>query len=396
MSLEAPGSTLDAVPYLDNAASTPLRTEALAAMEPFLTEHFANPSGMHAAARAAKTALEAARESVAEACGCSPREVVFTGGGTEGDNLAVKGAARAARDRRGADGVVTSAIEHKAVLGSCDRLERDRYRVARVRADAAGRVDLEALTGALDDRTAVVSVMLVNNETGIVQPFGEIAALVRERAPHAVLHSDAVQAPSWLDLRVAASEAHLVTISAHKFGGPKGVGALVVRDGVELVPLIDGGGHEGERRAGTQNVAAIVGLAAALRVTDEQRSDEAPRIAQLRDRLQSGLARGVPDLVINGDPSARVEGILNCAFPGIEAETLLVALDQRGVYASSGSACTSGAIDPSHVLLAMGLTADRARSSIRFSLGYMTTVADVDAALAVVPEIVHRLVGAAA
>lgn len=365
-------------------------------MEPFLTEHYANPSGMHAAARISKTALEAARETVADACGCDPREVVFTGGGSEGDNLGVKGAAWARRDRSGADGVVTTGIEHKAVLGACDRLAREGFRVARIGADSGGRVDLGALAAALDDRTAVVSVMLVNNETGIVQPLAEVVELVRAHAPGAVVHTDAVQAPPWLDLRVAAAAAGLVTISAHKFGGPKGVGALVVRDGTELVPLIDGGGHEGALRAGTQNVAAIVGLAAALRATDARRSAESARIAELRDRLQVGLAHSVPGLVPNGDPSHRVGGILNCAFAGIEAEALLVALDQHDVYASSGSACASGAIDPSHVLLAMGLTPDRARASIRFSLGCATTPGDVDLALEIVPGAVSRLVGAAA
>jgi cysteine desulfurase len=365
-------------------------------MEPYLTEQFANPSGMHAAARISKTALEAARETVADACGCGPREVVFTGGGSEGDNLAVKGAAWATRARTGADGIVTTGIEHKAVLGACDRLAREGLRVARVAAGADGLVDLDALGDALDDRTAVVSVMLVNNETGIVQPLAEVAGLVRERAPGAVLHTDAVQAPAWLDLRVAAAGCDLVTISAHKFGGPKGVGALVVRDGVELVPLIDGGGHEGALRAGTQNVAGIVGLAASLASTDAQRSVERARIAELRDRLQAGLARMVPGFVVNGDPLHRVEGILNCAFPGIEAETLLVMLDQNDVYASSGSACGSGAIDPSHVLIAMGLDPDRAQSSIRFSLGRATTSADVDVALDVVPEAVRRLMATAA
>jgi len=384
------------VVYLDHAASTPLRAEARAALEPFLNEQYANPSGMHAAARASKTALEAARETVAAACGCEPREVVFTGGGSEGDNLAVKGAAWATRDRTGADGVVTTAIEHKAVLGACDRLEREGFRVAKIGAGADGVVELGALADALDERTAVVSVMLVNNETGIVQPLAEVAGLVRERAPGAVLHTDAVQAPAWLDLRVSTAGSDLVTISGHKFGGPKGVGALVVRDGVELVPLIDGGGHEGARRAGTQNVAAIVGLAAALHATDSQRSVECARIAELRDRLQAGLARMVPGLLVNGDPLHRVEGILNCAFPGIEAETLLVVLDQHDVYASSGSACGSGAIDPSHVLLAMGIERGHAGSSIRFSLGHATTDDDIDTALEVVPDAVHRLVGAAA
>jgi cysteine desulfurase len=384
------------VVYLDHAASTPLRADALAAMEPFLAGSYGNPSGMHGAARAAKTALEAARETVADVCGCRPGDVVFTAGGSESDNLAVKGAAWAARDERGADGVVTTAIEHKAVLGACDRLAREGFRVARVGADRAGVVDLAALAEAVDEGTAVVSLMLVNNETGIVQPLAEATELVRARAPQALVHTDAVQGVSWLDLRVAAASADLVSISGHKFGGPKGVGALVVRDGVPLVPLVDGGGHEGERRAGTQNVAGIVGLAAAARSADEHRAVDAARIAALRDRLEEGLAQAIDGFTSNGDPARRVPGVLNAAFPGVEAETLLVALDQREVYAASGSACSSGAIDPSHVLLAMGIGEPRARASVRFSLGHSSTSADVDAALEIVPDSVRRLVGAAA
>jgi cysteine desulfurase len=383
------------VVYLDHAASTPPRAEALAAMEPFLAGIYGNPSGLHGAARAAKTALEAARETVAEVCGCGPGEVVFTAGGSESDNLAVKGAAWAARDRLGIDGVVTSAIEHKAVLGACDRLAREGFRVERVGATAGGVIDLAALEDAVDERTAVVSLMLVNNETGIVQPLAAAVELVRARAPHAVVHTDAVQALSWLDLRVAAAGADLVSISGHKFGGPKGVGGLVVRDGVRLVPLVDGGGHEGERRAGTQNVAGIVGLAAAARAADTHRAADGERIAALRDRLEDGLARAIPGLEANGDPARRVSGVSNVVFPGIEAETLLVALDQREVFAASGSACSSGAIDPSHVLLAMGLDDARARASVRFSLGHSTSATDVDAALGIVPYTVRRLVGAA-
>jgi len=384
------------VAYLDHAASTPLRAEALAAMEPFLAGTYGNPSGMHGASRAAKTALEAARETVADVCGCRPGEIVFTGGGSEGDNLAVKGAAWAARDQRAADGVVTTTIEHKAVLGACDRLAREGFRVQRVGADERGVCDLDALARAVDERTAVVSLMLVNNETGIVQPLAEAIELVRVRAPHAVVHTDAVQALSWLDLRVAAASADLVSISGHKFGGPKGVGALVVRDGVTLVPLVDGGGHEGERRAGTQNVAGIVGFAAAARAADAQRADDGARIAGLRDRLEAGLSSAVGGVVVNGDPTRRVPGVSNVAFPGVEAETLLVALDQRELFAASGSACSSGAIDPSHVLLAMGLDEARARASVRFSLGHTSTAADVDAALDIVPDAVRRLVGAPA
>jgi cysteine desulfurase len=225
----------------------------------------------------------------------------------------------------------------------------------------------------------------------VKQPLDEIAALVHDRAPNAVVHTDAVQAPQWLDLRVAAAPADLVAISGHKFGGPKGVGALVVRDGVRLVPLVEGGGHERDLRAGTQNVAGIVALATALRLTDERRQDDVVRIAALRDRLQRGLADAVDGFVPNGDPAGRVEGLLHAAIAGVEAETLLVALDHQGVYAASGSACSSGAIDPSHVLLAMGMQRDRALSSVRFSLGYASTGADVDEALATIPEVVEKL-----
>ena len=378
--------------YLDHAASTPMRPEAIAAMLPYLADHPGNPSGAHGASRATKTALEEAREAVAAVCGCHPHEVVFTGGGSEGDNLAIKGAAWAARAADPAlAGVVTSGIEHKAVLGACERLEREGFRVARVRATGNGVVDLDALAGALDDRTAVVSVMLVNNETGVRQPVDEIARVVREHAPRAVLHTDAVQAPQWLDLSTAAIDAALVAISGHKFGGPKGVGALIVRDGTALVPLVEGGGHERGLRAGTQNVAGIVAFATALRITHERRPEETARIAAWREGLEHGLAAQVPGFTVNGADATRVAGILHCTFDDVEAETLLVALDQQGIMAASGSACSSGAVDPSHVLLAMGMPRDRALSSVRFSLGYATTQADVDAALAIVPEVVAKL-----
>ncbi|MFM7225078.1 MAG: cysteine desulfurase family protein, partial [Actinomycetota bacterium] len=249
-------------------------------------------------------------------------------------------------------------------------------------------LDLDALAAALDARTAVVSVMLVNNETGIVQPLDAVAALVRERAPRAVLHTDAVQAPQWLDLRTATAGADLVALSGHKFGGPKGAGVLVVRGRVPLVPLVEGGGHEQGLRAGTQDVAGVVALATALSVTDTRRTTEVARIAALRDRLETGLAAAVPDVAVNGDPALRVAGLLHLHVPGVEAETLLVALDRAGIEAAAGSACSSGAIDPSHVLTAMGLPRPRALASVRFSLGWASTAADVDAALVIVPAVV--------
>ena len=387
--------------YLDHAATTPMRPEAVSAMQPYLgtvvgTGAFGNPSGGHAVARRAKTALEEAREEVAAALGCEPAAVVFTGGGTEGDNLAVKGAARAARARGGGDGVVTTAFEHKGVLASCDRLAAEGFRVRRVAVGGDGVVDLDALATALDERTVVVSVMLVNNEVGTVQPLADVAALVREHAPRAVLHTDAVQAVPWLDVAAAAAPAELVAVSAHKFGGPKGVGALVVRGGATVEPLIEGGGQERGLRSGTSNVAGAVAMAAALRVTTAERASDVARVGALRDRLLEGLCARVPNLFVNGDPARKVAGNCHVGFPGVEAEALLVALDRAGVCAAAGSSCSSGATEPSHVLAAMGIAHDDALASVRLSLGFASTPADVERALDVIPAAVGRLRAAGA
>jgi cysteine desulfurase len=368
-----------------------MRPEAVAAMLPFLSESFANPSGGHRAAQVAKTALEEAREAVAAALGAEPGEVVITAGGTEADNLAIEGAGRAARAAGRGDGVVTCAFEHKAVLAACDRLEEEGFRVARVPASRAGLVDLDALAAALDERTVVVSVMLVNNEVGTIQPLAEVAALVERLAPNAVLHTDAVQAVPWLDVATATAPARLVSISAHKFGGPKGTGALVVRDDVPLQPLLEGGGQERGRRAGTVNVAGAVAMATALAITTERRDEEVGRVARLRDRLIDGLAASIDGLVENGDRAVKVAGSCHVGIPGVDAETLLVALDRAGLCAAAGSSCSSGATEPSHVLAAMGLPREEALSSIRLSLGFASTDADVDAALDLVPSAVASL-----
>lgn len=368
-----------------------MRPEAVAAMLPYLRDVYANPSGGHAAAREAKTALEAARESIARDLGAAPGEIVLTGGGTEADNLAVEGAARAARAQGDGSGVVTCAFEHKAVLAACDRLEREGFRVTRVPATADGIVDLDALGDALAADTSVVSLMTVNNEVGTVQPLAEAAAIVRDRSPRAVLHTDAVQAVPWIDVAAATTPAALVAISAHKFGGPKGVGALVVRDGVVLQPLLEGGGQERGLRAGTVAVAGAVAMATALRITSEQRAEETARIAGLRDRLVGGLREAVPGLEVNGDPGRKVAGSAHVRIPGVQADTLLVALDRAGICAAAGSSCSSGANEPSYVLAAMGMDRADAASSIRLSLGFASTEADVDAALAVIPGVVQGL-----
>ena len=377
--------------YLDHAASTPMREEAFAAMLPYLAEHPGNPSGGHAAARAAKTALEEARETVGRVLGCRPDEVVFTGGGTEADNLAVKGAARAALRTEGLDGVVTTRFEHKGVLAAALRLEAEGFRVAEAGVTRDGIVDLDDLAARLDERTAVVSVMGVNNEIGTIQPLPEVSQLGARTRRRARLHTDAVQAVPWVDVATLAAGFDLVAISGHKFGGPKGVGVLVVRQGITVDPEIEGGGQERGLRAGTVNVAGAVALAAALAVTHDRRAEETVRIADRRDRLQAGLVAAIPDAFVNGATDRRTAGHLHIGFPGVESEALLVLLDQRGVCAAAGSSCSSGATEISHVLTAMGMDVEAAGASIRLSLGYASTDEDVDRALAVIPEAVARL-----
>jgi cysteine desulfurase len=367
--------------YLDHAATTPMRPEAVEAMLPYFSERFGNPSGSHAVAREARKALDEARDVVAECLGARPGEIVFTGGGTEADNLAIAGV-HAMRGGR----VVGSAVEHHAVLHACAARHGD---VAPV--GGHGIVDLDRLGAMLGPDVTVVSVMLANNEVGTIQPLAEVAALVRDRAPGALLHTDAVQAFPWLDVAVLARDADLIAVSAHKFGGPKGVGALVVRDGIGLAPIIRGGGQERDRRSGTHNVAGIVGMTAAMRATVATRAETVARVSVLRDRLADGLLAAIPDAVETGDRSRKVAGNCHLSFRGVESEALLVLLDGGGVCASAGSACTSGAIEASHVLVAMGVPEDRALGSLRLSLGADTTAADVDLALEVVPAAVARL-----
>jgi cysteine desulfurase len=376
---------MPSVVYLDHAATTPLRPEALEAMTPYLTEEFGNPSGSHAVARRAKAAIEDAREVVAACLGARPGEIVFTGSGTEADNLALAGVCAA---RGGVP--VCSAVEHHAVLETCRHLGGREVPVT-----PAGTVDLDALADALDDGVAVVSVMLANNEVGVVQPLAAVAEVVRARAPGAVLHTDAVQAVPWLDVADLARGADLVAVSAHKFGGPKGVGALVVRHGTPLAPVIHGGGQERGLRSGTHNVAGIVGMAAALQAAVAERADVVERVRRLRDRLADAVLAGVPGARETGSRESKVAGNCHLRFPGIEAEALLVLLDEAGVCASAGSACASGALEPSHVLTAMGVPAIEARGSLRLSLGRTTTDDDVDRAVEAIAAAVARLRAAA-
>jgi cysteine desulfurase len=368
--------------YLDNAATTPMRPEAVEAMLPHLTERFGNPSGSHAVSREARKALDEARDTVAHCLGARPAEIVFTGGGTEADNLAILGAFAV---RPGP--TVCSAVEHHAVLHACDAAGDNRLAPV----DGPGVVVLERLAELLDPSVSVVSVMLANNEVGTIEPLADVIALVRELAPAAVVHTDAVQAFPWLDVSSLAASADLVAVSAHKFGGPKGVGALVVRQGVTVRPIIHGGGQERDRRSGTHNVAGIVAMAAAMRATVETREAEVARVRGLRDRLADGLVAAVPGCAETVDRAKKIAGNCHLLFDGVESEELLVLLDAAGVYASAGSACASGAVDPSHVLAAMGIPRERALGSLRLSLGPRTTEADVDLALAAIPPAVERL-----
>jgi len=368
--------------YLDHAATTPMRPESLAAMVPYLTEHFGNPSGSHSVARRALVAIDEARDEVARCLGCEPGEVVFTSGGTESDNLAVLGASSP-----GPGTVLCSAVEHHAVLNACDARGGTTVPV-----DRSGVIDLDAMGEQLDDRVDLVSVMLVNNEVGTVQPLADVAALVRALAPRARLHTDAVAAVGWMDVAALTTVADLVSVSAHKFGGPKGVGALVVRGGSRLDPVLHGGAQERGRRPGTHDVAGIVGMAAALRVATDARDDTVRRVGTRRDRLAAGLSTSIEDVretVVHG--AAKVASSCHLVVGGVDQEELLVLLDDEGVCASAGAACASGAIEPSHVLLAMGLSPVDAKSAVRFSLGYATTDDEIDHVLSVMPKVVERL-----
>ncbi len=377
--------TEPAITYLDHAASTPMRAEAVAAMMPYLSELYANPSGSHRFARRARQAVDEARDSVARVVGCHPNEVVFTGCGTESDNMAITGAVA----RRG--GVaVCPAVEHHAVLHVVEHLG-ERGRLTGV--DAFGRVDLDELAATLDAThdVTIVSVMAVNNEVGTITDIAEVARVVRRHAPDALLHTDAVQSPCWLDLRDITPHVDLLSLSAHKFGGPKGVGVLIERGGPKVDPLIIGGGQERERRSGTHNTAGIVAAAVALELTDRERVDENARLSPLRDELVAGLQHRLDGVTETVPREHKVAGSAHVCIAGIESEALLFLLDEADVCASAASACASGAMEPSHVLAAMGVDRSIALGALRLTLGHTTTGADVERAVEVIGACVDKL-----
>jgi len=373
--------------YLDYNATTPVRQEVLDALLPFYREQFGNPSSVHWAGRQVAGAVERAREQVAALLNCSPAEVVFLSCGTEADNMALKGTVDALKDK--GNHIITTAVEHPAVLETCRYLEKTGCRVTYLPVDSDGMLDLAELERAITPQTILISVMWANNETGNIYPIEQIGAIARGRGIR--FHTDAVQAVGKLNVDVQRANLDLLALSGHKLGAPKGVGVLYVRRGTRLTPFMHGGHQERNRRAGTHNVAGIVGLGKACELALAERENAWARVQELRDRLERGIFERIPQVKLNGHPRERLPNTLNVSFAWIEGESLLLNLDMKGIAASSGSACTSGSLEPSHVLGAMCVEVTLAHSSTRFSLGPDTSAADIDYVLEVLPPIVQRL-----
>jgi cysteine desulfurase len=374
--------------YLDHAATTPTDPRVVERMLPYFSDLFGNPSSIYGLGRTSLEAIDEAHDAVARALGRRPTEIVFTGGGSEADNLAIKGVMRAKR-RRG-NHLITSAVEHHATLHTCQQLEQEGYRVTYLPVDRYGMVDPAIVRAAITEETALVTIMYANNEVGTLQPIAEIGEICHEQ--RVMFHTDAVQAVGLEDLRPALRHVDLLSLSAHKFYGPKGVGALFVRQGARIQPQILGGSQERNRRAGTENVPGVVGAAYALTLAAEQREAESARLVALRDRLITGVL-AIPGARLTGHPTRRLPNSASFVIAGVEGESLLLNLDLAGVCASSGSACTSGDIEPSHVLTAMGYSPSEARGSLRLTLGHSNDDTDVDALLERLPGIVERLRG---
>jgi cysteine desulfurase len=373
--------------YLDNNATTPVRPEVLEAMLPYFREHFGNPSSVHWAGRAVSGAVEKAREQVAKLINCSPAEIIFTASGSEGDNFAILGTVEALGEK--GNHIITTSVEHPAVLNTCKFLEKKGYKITYLPVDRDGMIDLADLERAITDKTILISVMWGNNETGTIFPLHEIGAIARKYKIR--LHTDAVQAIGKIPVDVQAAGVDLLVLSGHKIGAPKGVGAVYIRRGLRMSPLIHGGHQERNRRAGTHNVAGIVGLGLACELAGTELGETAERVRRLRDRLEQGIFEKVSEAKLNGHPQQRLPNTLNVSFAYIEGESLLLNLDMKGVAASSGSACTSGSLEPSHVMGAMCVDIVLAHSSTRFSLGQETTAEDIDYVIEILPPIIQRL-----
>ena len=379
--------------YLDHAATTAPDPRVIAAMTPMLTTYWGNASSIYIEGQEAHRALDSARKLVADLLGAAPKEIVFTSGGTESDNAAIRGAAFAQRERGRGTHIITSQVEHHAVLHAFEQLEREGFRATYLPVDRDGRVDPDAVGAAVGPETTLVSFMAANNEVGTIQPIAEISRIARANNPHVLIHTDAVQAAGAIDITPATLDVDLLSIAGHKLYGPKGVGLLYIKNRTPWQPMLLGGSQEKERRAGTENLAGIAGLATAMQLAWAEREDRTARIRRLRDRLLFGLPERVPDTVITGpaDPEARLANSFSCCFRNVEGESVLLALDMAGIAASSGSACTTGALEPSHVLTAMGIDADLAHASLRLTLGVENTDEQIDRVLEVLPGVVARL-----
>jgi cysteine desulfurase len=373
--------------YVDHAATTPIRSEVLEEMMPYLTERFGNPSSIYSYGREAKKAIEEAREKVAKAIGAGPLEIYFTGSGTEADNWAIIGTAFANRNK--GNHIITSSIEHHAVLHTCEYLEKQGFSVTYLPVDEYGMVKLETLKKSINDRTILVTIMHANNEIGTIQPIKEIGEFLKEK--DITFHTDAVQTVGKIPVNVKDLKVDMLSLSAHKIYGPKGIGALYIRKGIKIHPYIHGGAQERKRRAGTENVAGIVGLGKAIELAISNLEGQREYLTSLRDKLIKGIQEKIPYVRINGHPTQRLPHNVNMCFEFIEGESLLLNLDMKGICASSGSACTSGSLEPSHVLLAIGLPHEIAHGSLRLTLGKDNTQEDVDYILEVLPQIVNKL-----
>ena len=374
--------------YADNAATTKMSKVAIDAMLPYFETVYGNPSSLHSLGQEAKEALDEARKTVADCLGCEPREIIFTSGGSEADNQAIISAARYG-ERKGKKHIISTAFEHHAVLHTLEKLEKEGFEITLLDVRSGHNITAQQVKEAIRPDTCLVTTMYANNEIGSVLPIAEIGAICKEAG--VPFHTDAVQAVGHLDINVKDQNIDLLSLSAHKFHGPKGVGALYVRRGFPLVNVIDGGAQERGKRAGTENLAAICGMAAALKDACDHREENMARVTAMRDQLIAGIKEQISHCDLNGDPVNRLPGNVSFCFEGIEGEALLLLLDAQGVYASSGSACTSGSLDPSHVLLAIGRVHDVAHGSLRLSLSEYNTEEEINHILAVVPQVVQTL-----
>lgn len=373
--------------YLDHSATTPIRKEVFEAMIPYLTEHFGNPSSIHASGREAKKAVEEAREKIAKLVNAKPEEIIFTSGGTEADNYALIGIAMA--NKKKGNHIITSAIEHHAIIDTCKYLESQGFEITYLPVYQDGVVRTEDVQNAITDKTILITIMHVNNEIGTIQPIAEIGALAKEKA--ILFHTDAVQSVGKIPVDVNTLNVNLLSMSSHKIYGPKGIGCLYIKRGTRINNIAFGGGQERKRRPGTENVPAIVGFGKAAEIALAELETEAARLTILRDKLIDGVMKTIPNTLLNGHPTKRLPGNANFSFRFIEGESLLLMLDMKGIAGSSGSACTSGSLDPSHVLLALGMTHEVAHGSLRLTLGKQNTEEEIDIVLDTLPGIVERL-----